>query len=111
MPQKKATKYIFLTVEAHSRGKSVVILPGQVLGRTPVTPGVLVQDERGSTEIARARRKASPGDVLFTTTLRRRSSDYAAKDIHSLEGHGNILFADVKEEYEAYLQRQNSKQP
>lgn len=106
-----ASRYHFLTVEAHSHGKSVVTLPGQVLGRTPVTPGVLVQDERGGTAVALARRKVSPGDILFTTTLRRRTSDYAARDLHPVEGHGNILFADVQEEYEAYLQRQNNKQP
>ena len=37
-------KYHFLTIIEHSRGKSVVTLPGQVLGRSPVTPGILVQD-------------------------------------------------------------------
>ena len=104
-------KYHFLTIIEHSRGKSVVTLPGQVLGRSPVTPGILVQDERGGTAVARARRKASPGDILFTTTLRRRSADYAAKDIHPLSGHGNVLFSDADEQYEAYLKRQQKQEP
>lgn len=96
-------RYHFLTVEANARGTSVVTLPGQAVGRTPVTPCILVTDARGTTAVTRARRKASPGDILFTTTLRRVSHGYTASDLLPLEGHGNVLYADAEDRYREYL--------
>ena len=64
-------KYHFFKATQMPGGKSLLSLPGQKLGGYDITPGILVKDMRGSTAVSSARRKAVPGEVFFTTTLRR----------------------------------------
>lgn len=105
----KRPKYHFLRCEQTSRGKSLVTLPGQTFGQIPVPGGVLVKDSRGSTGVSRARRKAAPGEIWFTTTLNGRSLSLTAKDMHRLDTNEDVTFADVNDRYREYLESRNPK--
>lgn len=93
-------KYHFLTVTRFSTGLSVTTLPGQMLGLTPVTPGILVKDRKKQTVVQRMKKKSTEGTILFTSTLKRANGCYTADDIHPLHGNEDVMLADAIEEYE-----------
>ena len=95
-------KYHFLVIDESTTGRSIITLPGQVLGRKPVIPQVLVKDVRGHTEILKAKRNGHVGQVFFTTTLRWKGGCYEAADIYPVEGCENVLYPDVQETFEQY---------
>ena len=101
-------KFHFLHVEKTSPGKHILTLPGQVIGRTPVVSHVLVKDIKGQTLLSRTRKSANPGEIYFTTTLKRVSHCYTAADIHPLEGNDNVFYSDVKEEYQKIIKKYGS---
>ena len=71
----------FLQVVATATGKSMVTMPGQVLGRSAIPGGVLVKDRRGSRLVERTRRTATAGDIFSTTTLKNANAYFSAADI------------------------------
>ena len=97
------TRYYFLAAVPNGRGLSLVTLPGQTLGRTPVSPGVIVKDVRGGRAVSAARKKALPGDVFFTTTLRSGTGFYTAEDAWTATGNLPVLFPDAGEALETLL--------
>ena len=104
----KRPKYHFLTVERKSIGRCLVALPGQTFGLLPVPSGIMVQDIGKQTLLKRARRKAEPGDIYFTTTLQQATHCLKARDIYQLKGNDNILFQDAESEYQRYLENLNN---
>ena len=99
MPAKKP-KYHFLKLNQASFGKYWSALPGQTFGKTPVpAENILVKDGWKSTALTRMKKKASIGEIYFTTTLKQEQHCMSAKDIYPLYGHGNVLYADAEEEY------------
>lgn len=104
----KRPKYHFLTVvEDHNGRRHVVTLAGQTFGQIPVPAWCLVKDSAKGTSVARLRKASTPGDVLFTTSLRKTSTTLVADDAHPLRGHGSVLYNDVDEIYAAYQQSIN----
>lgn len=101
-------KYHFLKIEKTSSGKHFLTLPGQVIGRTPVISHILVKDIKGKTLLSKTKKSANPGEIYFTTTLKRVSHCYTAADIHPLEGNENIFYADAKEEYHKIIHANGS---
>lgn len=99
----KRPKYHFLMLVESQRGRSLVTLPGQTFGQIPVPDGTLVKDEKKANRLARAKKSGTPGQVFFTTTLRRTSTALWASDILPVENHGDLLCQDVAEAYSAYL--------
>lgn len=95
-------KYHFLVIDESASGRSIITLPGQVLGRKPVIPRVLVKDIKGRTDIKRAKKTGRVGQVFFTTTLQWKGCCYEAGDIYPVEGCGNVLYGDVQEIFEKY---------
>lgn len=93
-------KYHFLRVEEHATGRSVLTLPGQVIGRERLSPGILVKDVKGQSSVAKAKRLAKVGDILFTTSLKRANGYYTAGDIYRLDGNDNLLYADAQEQFD-----------
>lgn len=106
----KRPKYHFLVTVQNGNGKSIVTLPGQTFGQTPVPEMILVKDEKGSHAVSLARRKSGEGELFFTTTLRRRPSGVLlAADIHPLCNNEDIMYSDVMEEYQKYEKRQTKE--
>ena len=99
----KRPKYHFLMLIESQRGRSLITLPGQTFGTTPVPEGTLVKDEKNSHRLARARKAGSPGQVFFTTSLRRTTTALWAADVLPLEGHGDLLCSDALDLYQDYL--------
>lgn len=93
-------KYHFFKATQTPCGKSLLSLPGQRLGSFTILPGILVKDMRGSTAVASARRKAVPGEVFFTTTLRRNGHSLVARDMASLDKNGDVLLSDARDAYD-----------
>lgn len=93
-------KYHFFKATQTPGGKSLLSLPGQKLGGYDITPGILVKDMRGSTAVSSARRKAVPGEVFFTTTLRRNGLSLVARDIVSLDKNSDVLLSDARDAYD-----------
>lgn len=93
-------KYHFFKATQMPGGKSLLSLPGQKLGEYDITPGILVKDMRGSTAVSSARRKAVPGEVFFTTTLRRNGLSLVARDMISLDKNRDVLLSDARDAYD-----------
>lgn len=100
-------KYHFLTVTRFATGLSVTTLPGQMLGLTPVTPGILVKDRKKQTLVQRIKRSSSEGRILFTSTLKRANGCYTADDIHALDDIKDIMYSDAIQAYDDYLKTQS----
>lgn len=99
----KRPKYHFLMLIESQRGRSLVTLPGQTFGFILVPEGTLVKDDLKSKPLAKARKAGTPGQIFFTTSLRRTSTALWASDILPLEGHGDLLCADAGDVYSDYL--------
>lgn len=99
MPTKKY-KYHFLTVTETAYGRSVVVLPGQKAGCSEIHPGVAVRDARGTTALTRMKKKVPAGTVLFTTTLKNKTSYYEASDIYILDEVQDVTMSNVHDEYD-----------
>jgi len=102
MPAKRP-KYHFLIARKSPSGGGILTLPGQTFGLKPVMAGITVKDLKGWTVIANARRKAKDGEVFFTTTLSQSTHTMVATNIFPLEGCDDILYQDVHEQYQQYL--------
>lgn len=99
--KKMRPKYHFLTTSQTSSGKHLHAIAGQTFGRTAVNPDILIKDVKGSTTVKNKRRKARPGEIFFTTTLKPSAGCYTATDIYPLsESDENILFSDARAEYD-----------
>lgn len=106
----KRPKYHFFRATQTPYGKSLLSLPGQTFGQIPVTAGILVKDARGSRAVENARRRATPGDILFTTTLKRNGLSLTASDMHLLDKEQDVFLADAREAYES-LTASTGEQP
>ena len=102
----KRHKYHFLAIEQNGRGRSIVTLPGQMIGRKPLVPHILVRDIGSSTVLSRLKARCNTGDILFTTTLREVSNCYAARDAYPLKNNAELLYQDAQEEYDALISQQ-----
>ena len=98
-------KYHFLAIKETPNGSIVVTLPGQVVGRTEVVPGTLVKSSGKKTLLQTIKKKASPDDILFTTTLRNAYSHYTVKDVNILGRCDETAFPGIQEAYKNYLNR------
>lgn len=96
-------KYHFLTIKETTNGFIIVTLPGQVVGRTEVIPDTLVKSSGKKTLLQSIKKKASPGDILFTTTLKNAYSHYTVKDVNILGQYDETAFPGLQEAYENYL--------
>lgn len=90
-------------ITENQRGRSIVTLPKQTFGNTPVPEGTLVKDIEHSTLLARTKKTGKPGQVFFTTTLYKTATSLRAKDIYPLEGHGDIMYSDAEDLFNEYL--------
>lgn len=102
----KRPKYHFIALFPNGGGTSLMALPGQTFGNTPVPTDILIRDRKGSGPLVRMKKSASSDAVYFTTTLRPGGHCLLADDILPVHGHGNVLYPDAENEYESYLQKQ-----
>lgn len=103
----KHTPYHFLTITLDQRGgKHLVTLPGQRIGREDLSPNVIVKDIGPARTMENTRRNGNPGDIFFTTTLRRARNCYAAREATPLSGNEDIFHQDAAL---AYRQLQESQ--
>lgn len=91
----KRPKYHFLIVSETKRGKFILTLPKQTMGRIPVCPNIIVRDVMGKTTLCRMKKKSKDGDSLFTTTLRGGMPTYTASDIYPLENNSEVISSCV----------------
>lgn len=101
-------KYHFIQKIETRTGTSLVTLPGQTLGRKPVSPRILVLDAKGQTVLKRTKQHAAAGDIFFTTTLKRMRNNYVAKDIYPLKGNIPVEYSDVLDAYEKQKENENN---
>lgn len=101
-------RYYFLRTETHSRGTSLVTLPGQMLTRsTPLTPGIIVKG------VDKIRHAYPVGTVFCCTELRRSSGCYTARSVTPImtpdgESMHLFLYSEIYlKEYDRYLQSIN----
>lgn len=99
----KRPKYHFLTVIETRSGTCMVALPGQSFGRNSVPERIMVQDIGESTIISRARKKASPGEIFFTTSLQLSTHSLKARDIYPLNADNGITLSDAPAEFDKYI--------
>lgn len=105
----KRTPYHFLTIILDRNGKKhLVALPGQKIGREDLTPNIIVKDIGKSHIMENTRKKGNPGDIFFTTTLRRARNCYAAREATPLNDNENIFHQDA---ILAYQKLQESQTP
>lgn len=95
------TKLHFLHISSFHDKKMMTVMPGQVLGRTPIRDNALVTDKRSGTCVQNARAKYPVGTVFYTTTLKRATGKYTAADIVALSEDDNV-FLDAKAEFEKF---------